>query len=66
MKLDGPYILKISGDTTALGTAHNRDAIGYLFQRLLTGDEAVMENLAVMGISVELIDEFILIPRPTE
>lgn len=72
MKLHGKYRLLIEGDLDKLITAggRNRDLIGYLLQRLLTGETASMSELAYWGISVVECDpdsdEFITIPKHPE
>lgn len=66
MKLSGKYRIEISGDIEQLGLGYDHGAIGYLFQRLLSGEEAAMENLANLGITVRDVtgeDEFVAIPR---
>jgi hypothetical protein len=65
MKLTGKYRIVIEGDASNVGTA-SHDAIGYLFQRLLTGLEADMTNLSNLGITVRYPgedDEFVRIER---
>lgn len=52
MKLSGKYRIVITGDVSKIGGGTSPDAIGHLMQRLLTGQEAVMENLANLGITV--------------
>lgn len=67
MKLTGKYRIVVEGDTSQIGGGSNPDAIGHLFQRLLSGEEAVMANLANLGITVREIgedqDEYIAIRR---
>ena len=64
MKLTGKYRIEVTGDIDKLGVGYSHDAIGYLFHRLLTGQEAKMDNLANLGITVRLVDdEFVTIPR---
>lgn len=64
MKLTGPYRITVTGDITKLGVGFDHKSVGYLFGRLLTGEEAAMENLANLGIAVELEDdEFVAIKR---
>lgn len=69
MKLEGCYRLLIEGDTSALVSAggRNPDVIGYLMQRLLTGQEAAMEELSTWGITVAECDpgddQFVKIER---
>lgn len=65
MILNGRYKLLITGDTQdrfAAGGASTR-LIGYLFERLLMGEEAAVETeLRNWGIRVELVDEEVEIP----
>lgn len=71
MKLAGEYRLLVEGDTGKVGVGYDHRAIGYLFQRLLTGEEANMENLANLGITVTVLgedddgSEFVAIRRET-
>lgn len=70
MKLTGKCRILIEGVLTKLGVGYDHGIIGYLFGRLLTGDEAVMTNLENLGIQVVECetesDEFIAIPRLEE
>ena len=69
MQLTGKYRIVVAGDIAKLSVGQNNDAIGHLFQRLLTGEVAVMENLSNLGITVRYAgedDEFVAIPRLTE
>jgi hypothetical protein len=66
MKLHGPYRLLVTGDVSKLGVGYDHSVIGYMFQRLLTGETAVMTNLENLGITVRLCgdeDEFVKIER---
>lgn len=59
MKLSGKYTITIRGDTDkARSTGRSTTAIGYLMQRLLTGESAAVESeLAYWGITVERTDK---------
>jgi hypothetical protein len=57
MKLTGKYRILVTGDIDKLGVGYEHKSIGYLFGRLFSGEEAVMENLANLGITVELLDD---------
>lgn len=64
MQLRGRYRLLITGDTDKLGVGYEHKVIGYLFQRLLTREVAVMD-LEHIGITVRLLgdnDEIITVP----
>jgi hypothetical protein len=65
MQVNGRYKLLITGDTEerfAAGGASTR-LIGYLFERLLMGEEAMVETeLRNWGIRVELVDAEVEIP----
>ena len=66
MKIEGPYKLTIRGNTADLRKVSGTTfpAIGYQFQRLLTGEEAAIEReLGPFGIRVELDDGFVTVPR---
>jgi hypothetical protein len=54
MKLEGKYTLRITGDTDALisAGARRRDVIGYILERLLTGEEAAVEELDYWHITI--------------
>lgn len=58
MKLAGRWRIEIEGDTAALVGACGRDQrlIGYLMQRLLTGEEAAVDELSTWGIAVREIE----------
>lgn len=67
MKLIGRYRLLVKGDTNKLPSTRN--AIAYLFDRLLSGDKAEMWNLNNLGIEVRQLednDEVISIPPPCD
>lgn len=58
MKLTGKWHLHVSGDLDHLWkvSGSNRDQIGYLFQRLLTGEEAAVEQeMLHWGVTVEQV-----------
>lgn len=57
MKLTGPYQIIVEGDIARLGVGFDHKSIGYLFQRLLTGEEAAMEDLSNLGITVRFVGE---------
>lgn len=60
MKLEGKYTLRLTGDTEHLWkvSGSNRNQIGYLFQRLLTGEEAAVEQeMPFWGVTVEQVQE---------
>ncbi len=65
MKLLGRYRFLITGDTRK--TFQEADqAIGYLFARLLRGEEAAMQNIENAGIEVRQLsdrDEIITVPE---
>ena len=68
MKLKGRYRILVEGDTDKLGVGFDHTIIGYLFQRLLTGQDAEVNlNLRNLGIQVlecdDGSDEFVKIPR---
>jgi hypothetical protein len=64
MKLTGKYRLVIEGDIEEMCRhGRNKDMIGYILQRLLSGQEAAVEELDSWGIEVRLVDEYIAIPR---
>lgn len=56
MRLLGRYRFLITGDTTKLHAEADK-SIGYLFGRLLTGDEAAMWNIENAGIEVRQLDD---------
>ena len=65
MKLRGRYRLLVKGDLDKMGIGYSTNAIGYLFERLLSGREAMMDNLAHMSIEVRQLadnDEIISVP----
>lgn len=60
MKLSGRYALRLSGDTQHMlkVSGANPNQIGYLMQRLLTGEEAgVEQEMPYWGITVEQVRE---------
>lgn len=65
MRLIGRYRLLVQGDTSKLPSTRN--AIAYLFDRLLSGSEAQMGNLDNLGIEVRQLedgDEIVSVPPP--
>lgn len=65
MRLIGRYRLLVKGDTTKLHS--QRQTISYLFDRLLSGQEAAMWNLRNLGIEVRQLedgDEVVSVPPP--
>ena len=68
MRLAGRYRILVTGDTAKLFATAGRP-IAYLFERLLTGQSAVMTNLSNAGIEVRQLDdrdEIIRVPEPGE
>lgn len=66
MRLIGRYRLLVKGDTSKLPSSHG-PAVLYLFDRLLSGQEAEMRNLNNLGIEVRQLedgDEIIYVPPP--
>ena len=55
MRLIGRYRLLVTGDTTTLPSTRN--AIAYLFDRLLSGQIAEMRNLNARGIEVRQLED---------
>lgn len=67
MKLTGRARIVVEVDLSKQRAGYDTSCIGYLMERLLTGEEAEMDNLANLGITVREIgedqDEYIAIPR---
>ena len=67
MRLIGRYRLLVTGDTTKLPSTRN--AISYLFDRLLSGQAAEMSNLNNLGIEVRQLedkDEIVSVPNGSD
>lgn len=65
MRLIGRYRLVVKGDPGKVPSTNS--AIGYLFERLLTGQAAEMGNLHSLGIEVRALedgDEIVSVPPP--
>lgn len=56
MKLTGRARIVVELDLSQQRAGYSTDGIGYLFERLLTGQEADMTNLANLGITVREVD----------
>lgn len=67
MKLPERARIIVEVDLSRQRAGYSTEGIGYLMQRLLTGQEADMTNLANLGITVREVsedqDEFIAIKR---
>lgn len=67
MRLIGKYRLVVKGDPRQVPSTTS--AIGYLFERLLTGQPADMSNLDNFGIEVRQLEdshEIITVPPPDQ
>lgn len=65
MKLENPYTLVLKGDPAFFATQapRSRETLHYLLDRLFSGKEVAVEELLSWGLSVELVDEFVKVPR---
>lgn len=64
MKLEHPYVLKLSGDPERFILSQRDKAIAmHLVERLLSGQEVAVEELESWGLRVELVDEFVRVER---
>lgn len=64
VKLENPYVLRLSGDPDAfLHAAASKSGLWHLLERLFSGEEIAEAELATWGLKVSLDDEFIAIER---